>query len=179
MKIEAGKRYVRRDGKITKAITNEDDDNYPYFDPAYGNTYNSEGAYWREGPSSKIDLVAEYVDMDPAQLHSTINNPEFKEPTLTEPSKAKSDKVGTGLVMIPFYSILRIGAIFIEGLRYGRDNWKKGVNDKEFQEERLEHALLHLIKYKEGDTTEDHLAKVAWFCVTQMELLRLEKEQNE
>jgi hypothetical protein len=89
-------------------------------------------------------------------------------------AKAKTDKLNTGLVMVPFYSVLRIAAIFVEGLRYGRDNWKKGVNDKEFQEERLEHALLHLIKYKEGDTTEDHLAKVAWFCVTQMELTRLE-----
>jgi hypothetical protein len=89
-------------------------------------------------------------------------------------AKAKTDKVETGLILIPFYSILRIGAIFIEGLRYGKDNWKKGVNDKEYQEERLEHAFLHLIKYKEGDTSENHLAKVAWFCVIQMELQRLE-----
>jgi hypothetical protein len=88
--------------------------------------------------------------------------------------KAKSDKLGLGLVLIPFYSIYRIGAIFIEGLRYGRDNWRKGVGDKDYQEERLEHAINHLFLYKEGDTSEDHLAKVAWFCVTQMELLRQE-----
>jgi hypothetical protein len=88
--------------------------------------------------------------------------------------KAKSDKLGLGLVLIPFHSIYRIGAIFIEGLRYGRDNWKKGLFDKEYQEERLEHALNHLFLYKEGDTSEDHLAKVAWFCITQMELLRVE-----
>jgi len=93
-------------------------------------------------------------------------------------TKAKSDKSNTGLTMIPWYSIIRIGKIFVEGLRYGRDNWKKGVFDKEYQEERLEHAFVHLIKYKEGDTTEDHLAKVAWFCVTQMELMRLESEAN-
>lgn len=93
-------------------------------------------------------------------------------------SKAKSDKLGTGLTMIPFYSLYRLGSIFIEGLRYGRDNWKKGVNDKEYQEERLEHAVNHIFKYKEGDRTEDHLAKVCWFCVTQMELERLEKEQD-
>lgn len=92
------------------------------------------------------------------------------------PEKAKTDKVGTGLLLIPFYSLLRIGAIFIEGLRYGKDNWKKGANDKEYQEERLEHVMLHLIKWKEGDRSEDHLAKVSWFCLTQMELERLEKE---
>lgn len=88
--------------------------------------------------------------------------------------KAKSDKLGLGLVLIPFHSIYRIGAIFVEGLRYERDNWCKGVGDKDYQEERLEHALNHLFLYKEGDTSEDHLAKVAWFCVTQMELLRQE-----
>lgn len=91
--------------------------------------------------------------------------------------KAKTDKVGSGLVLVPFYSILKLGSIFIEGLRYGRDNWKKGVNDKEYQEERLEHAFLHLIKWKEGDRSEEHLAKVMWFCATQLELERLENEQ--
>jgi len=96
--------------------------------------------------------------------------------TLPEKLKAKSDKLGLGIILIPMYSIYRIGKIFIEGLRYGRDNWKKGVFDKEYQEERLEHAFNHLILYKEGDTSEDHLAKVAWFCITQMELMRLEKE---
>lgn len=92
--------------------------------------------------------------------------------------KAASDKVGTGLVLIPLYSLLNLGKIFIEGLRYGRDNWKKGVNDKEYQEERLEHAILHLIKYKEGDRSEEHLAKVSWFCFTQLELERLENEAS-
>jgi len=97
-------------------------------------------------------------------------------PTHPTPSKAATDKVGTGLTLIPWYSILAIGAIFIEGLRYGRDNWKKGVNDKPYQEERLEHAMLHLLKWKEGDRSEAHLAKVAWFCVTQLELERLQNE---
>lgn len=104
----------------------------------------------------------------------TVIEPLLASKLLPLPEKAATDKVGTGLVMIPWYSILRIGAIFVEGLRYGRDNWKRGVHDKEYQEERLEHAMLHLIKWKEGDRSEDHLAKVAWFCVTQMELGRLE-----
>ena len=93
--------------------------------------------------------------------------------------KAKTDKVGTGLTMIPMYSVLEIGKMFVEGLRYGKDNWKKGVNDPEFQEERLEHAILHLIKWKEGDRSEAHLAKVAWFCVVQLELERLENLEKQ
>jgi len=92
--------------------------------------------------------------------------------------KAKTDKVSTGLALIPFHSLFALGKIFVEGLRYGKDNWKKGVGDKEYQEERLEHALTHLSLWKEGDRSEAHLAKVAWFCFTQLELERLEQLQN-
>jgi len=92
--------------------------------------------------------------------------------------KAKTDKVSTGLTLIPFHSLFALGKIFVEGLRYGKDNWKKGVGDKEYQEERLEHALTHLSLWKEGDRSEAHLAKVAWFCFTQLELERLEQLQN-
>jgi len=92
----------------------------------------------------------------------------------SEMNKAKSDKLNTGLILIPFHSLFRLGAIFVEGLRYGKDNWKKGVHDKEYQEERLEHTIRHMILYKEGDKSEDHLAKVMWFCSTQMELERME-----
>lgn len=88
--------------------------------------------------------------------------------------KAKTDKVSTGMALIPWHSILAIGKIFVEGLRYGKNNWKKGVGDKDYQEERLEHALTHFALWKEGDRSEAHLAKVAWFCVTQLELERLE-----
>jgi hypothetical protein len=92
--------------------------------------------------------------------------------------KAKTDKVSTGLTLIPFHSLFALGKIFVEGLRYGKDNWKKGVGDKEYQEERLEHALTHLSLWKEGDRSEAHLAKVAWFCFTQLELERLETIQS-
>lgn len=88
--------------------------------------------------------------------------------------KAKSDKLETGLSMVPYHSVMRLGKIFVEGLRYGRDNWKQGVNDEEYQRERLEHALRHLMLWTNGDRTEDHLAKVMWFCATQLELERLE-----
>lgn len=88
---------------------------------------------------------------------------------------AKTDVLNLGLTMIPFHSLYRIGKIFIEGLRYGKDNWKNGVNNSNYQEERLEHAMNHLFLWKEGDRTEDHLAKVAWFCLTQMDLERMEE----
>lgn len=83
--------------------------------------------------------------------------------------RAKTEVIGSNMDQIPFQAIEAIGAIFAEGeKKYGRDNWKKGILDAEYQRERLNHAILHLQKYANGDNSEKHLAKVAWFCVTQL-----------
>lgn len=104
-------------------------------------------------------------------------------------SNVKTDKEEFSLTQIPVSSLLRLGAIFKEGeVKYGKDNWKKGVNDKEYQLERLNHALKHLLLYSHYLETgeyldeviddkgrrEDDLAKVMWFCATQIEIERLE-----
>lgn len=114
-------------------------------------------------------------------IENDISQGKIVMSSLTPPSpqKAKTDKVGTGLTMIPMYSVMEVGKIFVEGLRYGKNNWKNGVNDPDYQEERLEHAILHLMKWKEGDRSESHLAKVAWFCLTQLELERLENLEKQ
>lgn len=92
--------------------------------------------------------------------------PEVENGTTSGP---KTEKLGTSPSQIPVEAIEAIGRIFEEGrVKYGRDNWKKGLNNPTYQEERLNHAIVHLFKYANGDTSEDHLAKVAWFCVTQL-----------
>lgn len=92
-------------------------------------------------------------------------------------TKAKTEILDTGVSQIPYEALEAIGKIFKEGeLKYGKDNWKKGIGDLEYQEQRLEHAIRHLILYANGEREfcnepyrlEDHLAKVAWFCVTQI-----------
>ena len=164
MKLEEGKRYVTVCGSVTSRLT-KDKNVFAGKIAGFVYTWYADG---QNTKSSMDNLDHEYKPM-PSLL--PLPPPEKEE-------KAGTDKSSTGLVLIPFHSILRLGAIFIEGLRYGRDNWKKGVNDKEYQEERLEHAMVHLIKWKEGDRTEDHLAKVMWFCTTQLELERLENESR-
>lgn len=84
---------------------------------------------------------------------------------------ANSDKLNTAMNMIPFHALQALGRIFQEGLRYGRNNWKDGA-DADFVEERLNHAIRHLMLWANGDRDEDHLAKVMWFCVTTLELQR-------
>lgn len=87
------------------------------------------------------------------------------------------------LTQIPFDAERRLGRVFKEGERkYDRDNWRKGADDTQYQLERANHALkhfkiyLHWLQFHEdvGEENEDHLAKVMWFCATQMELERLE-----
>lgn len=83
--------------------------------------------------------------------------------------KAKTEKVSPGIDQIPFESLEALGEIFAEGEeKYGRDNWKKGIGDRPYQEERARHALRHLYLWVNGDRSEPHLAKVMWFCVTQI-----------
>lgn len=84
-------------------------------------------------------------------------------------TKAKSETIGSELRQIPYEGLEAIGRIFSEGAqKYGVDNWKKGIGDAEYQGERLNHAIRHLLLWANQDRAEDHLAKVAWFCVTQI-----------
>lgn len=86
----------------------------------------------------------------------------------------KSEKV-LPFADIPFSAIEALASIFGEGrAKYGKGNWRKGAGNKEYQEERLHHAMRHLGLWASGDRSENHLAKVMWFCVTQIELERVE-----
>ncbi len=88
---------------------------------------------------------------------------------LTKPKQPKTELVSPGIDQIPLVALQRIGAIFEEGRqKYGEGNWRLDPANVEYNRERLRHAITHLLKYAEGDTTEDHLPKVAWFCVTQI-----------
>ncbi len=164
MNLEVGKRYVTRNGSVTSKLQ---------YHSAINNCFEGRIAgerieWYNDGVVLEPYLSGYVIEQEYHHTQDRTLSPE--KPAATP----KTDKSNTGLVLIPFHSLFRLGAIFIEGLRYGKDNWKKGINDKEYQEERLEHALVHIAKWKEGDRTEDHLAKVAWFCFTQMELERLE-----
>lgn len=81
----------------------------------------------------------------------------------------KTEKVSPGIDQIPFEGIEEIGKCFAEGeKKYGRDNWKNQNNAEVYDQERSRHALRHLYLWINGDRSENHLAKVAWFCVTQI-----------
>lgn len=63
--VQAGKRYVRRDGKISgtlvlrKRLVNK---NYPFEDDGTPRIYCNNGGYWESGSTSPLDLISEYIE---------------------------------------------------------------------------------------------------------------------
>lgn len=99
----------------------------------------------------------------------------------------KTDVEEFDLTQIPYVALRRMGTIFREGEgKYGRNNWRNGVDNTQYQLERLNHAMkhlaiyIHLLQFGEdlGVPGEDNLAKVAWAMVTQMELERVEDNEE-
>ena len=99
----------------------------------------------------------------------------------------KTEKESFDLTQIPYEAERRLGMVFCEGdVKYGRDNWLMCAGDVVYQLERANHALKHLkiyihwLQFREhlGISDEDDLAKVMWFCATQMETERREKKAD-
>ncbi len=60
--------------------------------------------------------------------------------------------------MSPF-AMERIGWVFSKGAeRYGQRNWEKGMPLSRY----LASAERHLMQFKQGDLSEDHLAQAVW-----------------
>ena len=60
MKIEVGKRYVRRDGSVSGVISRNDDPDYPFTDEL--DDYTEGGYFWVSATAHPADLVSEYVE---------------------------------------------------------------------------------------------------------------------
>lgn len=61
--------------------------------------------------------------------------------------------------LLPPEAIRRLAQLYERGAaKYGDRNWEKGQPVSRF----LDSALRHLFCYLEGESTEDHLAAVAW-----------------
>jgi hypothetical protein len=83
---------------------------------------------------------------------------------------ATTEQVGSSVEQIPYVALEQLGKIFFEGQnKYGVDNWKDNPSPS-YRLERLRHAIRHLFLFAENDDTEKHLAKVLWFCVTELYL---------
>ena len=91
----------------------------------------------------------------------------------------KTRKVGVEYRLVPMEGLRRIAARYTLGLHYGENNWKKGLRDKEFLDERKNHMIEHLFKYlEEGNGSDDNLAAVVWGCFTLMEAEKVQAQDE-
>lgn len=102
---------------------------------------------------------------------------------------AKTGIIPIDLTQIPYPFLHALGQVIASGTpRYGYLNWLSGANDPSFRRERQKHAARHwalamhlltfgpnslrgladagLITHEEAE--EDHLAKVVWYCMTEI-----------
>lgn len=61
MKLEVGKRYVRRDGQVTSPLRYEEHDTFMFWDDQDCNSYKEDGAFHYCGTST-LDLIEEYAE---------------------------------------------------------------------------------------------------------------------
>lgn len=61
MRIEVGKKYVRRDGLVEEVVSNDCSEDYP-FNGASGNCWTANGSFWANESVSGGDLISEYIE---------------------------------------------------------------------------------------------------------------------
>ena len=86
MKIEEGKRYVRRDGKVSGKIITRISDAYPFFDPQRVVTYSAIGKTV-SGMEIGPDLITEYKE-------PSMKDIDFTKPLRFENSETSLNYIG-------------------------------------------------------------------------------------
>jgi hypothetical protein len=61
MEIQAGKRYIRRNGEVSEVIVKTGWPIFPFKEAGNGRTYTSKGGLVMTGSETPYDLVSEYV----------------------------------------------------------------------------------------------------------------------
>lgn len=93
------------------------------------------------------------------------------------PSGATSSKGATMFSLIPIRALRRLALRFALGLsKHGRDNWRKGITDEQWIEDRYNHAIEHLMTWwdkRNGytpDDGDDDLGAAMWGCAILIEV---------
>jgi hypothetical protein len=93
------------------------------------------------------------------------------DPTLTR-------ILGCEYRLVPKEGLRRLAMRYTLGCqKYGEGNWKRGLRNPEFIEERKNHLVEHLFEYLErGNKYDDNLAAIAWgaFCLMEAEKVAAE-----
>ena len=75
---------------------------------------------------------------------------------------ATSTKLKEAFVNICPRAEQELSLICAEGLEKHNDSWRFTKEKRAFKAERLNHLIKHLNLYRQGDKSENHMAKVMW-----------------
>jgi hypothetical protein len=118
----------------------------------------------RAGSSTKAQpqsVIQSFIDLEPPpeKMH------EF-------PSGAKRAELKPRFDLIPSAPLRRLAARYEMGLKYGEDNWKKGLPLSDTLNHIIDHLLIYRDKQKTSasivDDYDDDLAAAAWGCFALM-----------
>ena len=116
MKIEEGKRYVRRDGKVSGKIITRISDAYPFFDPQRVVTYSAIGKTF-SGMEIGPDLITEYKEPSMKEI-------DFKKPLRFMDSTDELNYIGIDSRGFHVVEIVSANCL-IQVDRYGKsDSWQ-------------------------------------------------------
>ena len=80
-------------------------------------------------------------------------------------SGARSNEQKPRYDLIPIEAQRREAIRMAEGAEnHGENNYRQGIGDRAFILDRINHAIEHLLKYADGDRTDDHLAAARCNC---------------
>jgi hypothetical protein len=107
-----------------------------------------------------------FINLDPPPEESR------PEKMYTFPSGAKRAELKPRFDLIPSLSLRRLAARYELGLKYGEDNWKKGLPLSDTLNHIIDHLLIYRDKQKTSasiaDDYDDDLAAAAWGCFALM-----------
>jgi hypothetical protein len=154
LSLQLGKRYVRRDGKIThQLVEHRKFTEFPFKDPATNYTYKPNGYYQEDEEEDSFDLIEEYIPPQPTPEQALSNNMDklvaVSQPTSSPREKANEVQVGgdhyKSKAIEPWDYIISNNIGFLEGnaIKYiTRHKEKNGVQD-------IDKAIHYLMKLKE------------------------------
>ena len=96
-----------------------------------------------------------------ARKRPTLSGVGPDTPTQTLPNGASQSDIPYRVDLLPPHAVLSVAAILAQGAaKYGVCNWH-GIPVSDH----INHALMHLLAYLAGDTTDAHLHNAATRCL--------------
>lgn len=113
MKLQLGKRYVRRDGKVTGPLESVGLETYPFFDQLRGLSYTESGSYYAVGEDD-YDLVSEYIEPEAVKV-TDDGGPAYPSGKSENPGFENSHPLYEGMTLRDWFAGMALQGMLASG----------------------------------------------------------------